>query len=516
MWEDSRGDIVDVVRSEFLDWLRSKGVGELELGDDDAEATGDGWKVDQVVASEGEHSVVRLRLDEDSPLERWTTTIHVLGDPGGRYVWIDLERVSEDVYDRPPDLGSPRIVRRLAKGGHATNGNLSLDDDVMFGTSEDIPGFGALLRSQDRTLPIVVFAAGGGQPLDEVRERADLAAKALCGVARVCIFPATAVAQLKEELGGDLQVRGRSVRTFLPDVQAGPSYRHRFIPSSVVERYPRAATNRLTRELFPKAAAARPPRVYREHVRPMLMSRSSSDDEAWELAFEQQKELDQLQDRLDAVTLDLEIEQLQLVETQGELQDAHRTVRYLRAQVGELGGQEAYARPPDDWTTATPASNAEVVDLAREHLQLIVLGSGIEEGTSYLDDFPSAPSWAVSAWRGLMALNRYAELRRDVGAIGDFRAANRADKLDTFGIQDHWIAMHESQTTRQDPRYRAQRTFAVPDAVDPSGQVFMAAHLKLKQGGVPAPRIHFHDDTAGTGKIYVGHYGDHLTNQQTN
>lgn len=76
--------------------------------------------------------------------------------------------------------------------------------------------------------------------------------------------------------------------------------------------------------------------------------------------------------------------------------------------------------------------------------------------------------------------------------------------------------MHESQTTQQNDRFRAERTFRVPHDVEASGECYMGAHIKLRKGGQPAPRIHFYDDTAGeTGKIHVGWYGDHLTNSKT-
>ena len=74
-----------------------------------------------------------------------------------------------------------------------------------------------------------------------------------------------------------------------------------------------------------------------------------------------------------------------------------------------------------------------------------------------------------------------------------------------------WVALKESETTDSTPKLRAARTFVVPATVDPAGQAYMAAHIKIQQGGVPCPRIHFHDDAGGpTGKVYVGYIGDHL------
>ncbi|MEV6982999.1 hypothetical protein AB0M95_17280 [Sphaerisporangium sp. NPDC051017] len=77
--------------------------------------------------------------------------------------------------------------------------------------------------------------------------------------------------------------------------------------------------------------------------------------------------------------------------------------------------------------------------------------------------------------------------------------------------------MSESRTVNTNGRYSTSRVFGVPQEVHPSGRVFMEAHIKLRKGGVPAPRVHFHDDSGGaTGKVWVGYVGDHLPNAQTN
>jgi hypothetical protein len=70
-------------------------------------------------------------------------------------------------------------------------------------------------------------------------------------------------------------------------------------------------------------------------------------------------------------------------------------------------------------------------------------------------------------------------------------------------------------TTRA--KFSSARTFRVPEEVDPSGRILMEAHIKLRPVGYPAPRMYFHDDTAGaTGKIWIGYLGEHLPNTRTN
>jgi hypothetical protein len=42
----------------------------------------------------------------------------------------------------------------------------------------------------------------------------------------------------------------------------------------------------------------------------------------------------------------------------------------------------------------------------------------------------------------------------------------------------------------------------------------MWAHVKIDNRD-PAPRLHFHDDTRGSGKVYVGYIGPHLPSPKT-
>jgi hypothetical protein len=44
----------------------------------------------------------------------------------------------------------------------------------------------------------------------------------------------------------------------------------------------------------------------------------------------------------------------------------------------------------------------------------------------------------------------------------------------------------------------------------------MASHFKIAQSGMISPRLHYIDDTAKTGKVYVGYIGRHLPTKQTN
>jgi hypothetical protein len=71
-------------------------------------------------------------------------------------------------------------------------------------------------------------------------------------------------------------------------------------------------------------------------------------------------------------------------------------------------------------------------------------------------------------------------------------------------------AARENSITMQ--QWGNERVLPVPSDVDPSGQTVMEAHFKLGQIGRISPRMHYYDDFTGTGKIYIGYIGRHLTN----
>ncbi|MFF3859315.1 hypothetical protein [Streptomyces sp. NPDC002209] len=103
------------------------------------------------------------------------------------------------------------------------------------------------------------------------------------------------------------------------------------------------------------------------------------------------------------------------------------------------------------------------------------------------------------------------ELRNELKATGDreYELLGEKDELDT-----------ELPDTTPGPRPPSPlgekgATFPVPTAVDASGELYTEAHLRIGGGNTVAPRLHFYDDGPGTGHVYVGCIGPHLTNTRT-
>ena len=120
---------------------------------------------------------------------------------------------------------------------------------------------------------------------------------------------------------------------------------------------------------------------------------------------------------------------------------------------------------------------------------------------------------AATFWNHVRALDDFARARRDGFAGG----VHMYLKSDTPGHKctptQH--AAGESDSVRGRRAWADERLLPVPREVDPSGFVHMFAHFKTAGGGSFAPRMHYFDDTANTGKLYIGYIGRHLTTTRT-
>jgi len=169
---------------------------------------------------------------------------------------------------------------------------------------------------------------------------------------------------------------------------------------------------------------------------------------------------------------------------------------------------------------AAPEAPASLVDAlhAAESLTHVVIGETMHEAGLLDLAYPGLRRvWAGKAWDALCALDDYARARSSGGFHGGFRDWCLVGAAGRRVISAALLAMKESDSVSGREKFAAPRTFPVPPEVDPSGRVFMPAHIKLRKTGTPAPRIHFHDDAGGvTGKIWIGYVGDHLPNTRTN
>lgn len=213
----------------------------------------------------------------------------------------------------------------------------------------------------------------------------------------------------------------------------------------------------------------------------------------------------------------LEIDYTELQECERKAQER---IRWLESRLAEhadpVYGLQAEADQDDCWEAE---SLMEVVQRARKQLRRLDLPDALDTEVSKLDVmYPrQRRRWTGRTWDALRALDAYAAARAEARFTGGFYDWCARPLPGAPAITPTMVSMKESDSVSGNPKYHRARVFRVPTEIDPSGSIYMPAHIKLQQVGSPAPRMHFLDDAGGaTGKVWIGYLGDHLPNTRTN
>ena len=216
--------------------------------------------------------------------------------------------------------------------------------------------------------------------------------------------------------------------------------------------------------------------------------------------------------------------QLDLAAEQIDAANLQRKLDYYRGQLLELQRTDLLD-PALDEAWESPTDIDELVDRltptgratgAGSHpASLRVVYTGKRED---LEPIAKADvgGWTARIWTYIHALHDYAELKAAGGFEGGFQQYLENDSASGAKTALSNYAQTESESVKENPKWREQRVFPVPTSVVPAGRVFMDSHFKIRTETGLYPRIYFHDATAKDGKIYVGYIGKHLTNTLTN
>ena len=202
----------------------------------------------------------------------------------------------------------------------------------------------------------------------------------------------------------------------------------------------------------------------------------------------------------------------ELIDTEARLAYLHQQMHRQGMSQDVIDSQDVSALSPADY-----AGLRAVIESSAPHpgVDRIVF-TGDFDSLEPLADADPLGTWAGKTWRALRALNDYAKLKVN----GDFSGgvhqycSNTPQGCVGWSATSH--APRESDTVANNPTFRLARMFSVPTSVDPSGKVYMEAHFKIATAGSLSPRLHYWDDTARGGRVYVGYIGPHLPNTRTN
>jgi hypothetical protein len=205
----------------------------------------------------------------------------------------------------------------------------------------------------------------------------------------------------------------------------------------------------------------------------------------------------------------------ELAERDQRVLDLENLVRSLRKRL-VVGGQASEAFLPAEDPITPPAAFADLLDWLESEPATIEF-TGDRDALLALDRSPEASTWVRSSWETLRAMQSYADTKSAGKFSGDFKMWCDNPPSDSYIIPSGKVVRDESETVKNNAKWRQEREFSVPSAVDASKRAFMGAHIRIgaSASGQISPRLYFHDATTLTGKIYVGYLGRHLTNTRT-
>jgi len=476
----------------------------------------------------------RWRLRETLPGGTWQTTLLIrqAGD-GPTRVQLDVEHLPDDPEAFPVPAKTPRLARSLLEVLDARDGRADVTAEPQVVEAEDVDAVIDELCDETRRLPVVVASTPYGADFDTwLEDSVDPLVRPLAGLAILYVLTPEAEARFNRALEYH-RVYGGGVRTYLPGVDpAWPAdgQRHRVMSRRLITDRPSQA-RRIIAQL-PQRLAARAPLPAELDSVPVMRTRTPGDSAAPELerlrvenevlheileeaGREQRVRADEIRDLKYELRKAEDNETLLIVEYDEqyrELHSARAQLQVLRRQMVELGAAAAAYTPltaPED----EPESFEELLHrldaLPRLHF------TGSRKVTLDLDAQAYGSSWVRMTWDALLALGDFARAAT-AGQVGrDFKqwCADAPGGVRT--ISPRKIVRDESKSVKGNSSWRRQRTFPVPEHVDPARKVFMGAHVRVGGGNTIAPRLHYFDGACAEYGIYIGYIGPHLSNTLT-
>jgi hypothetical protein len=452
----------------------------------------------------------------------WTTVLRVVAEGGQTHCLVELDMSSDDLAQRVK-VGRPKVVRELLTvGANARLGGSRIVNDLV-----PIPANGTgiltdLLADPARTLPVVVCTEPSGPHGSGWIETAEAIATRVEGIATVVTLDRAGVDFFRRELG-PLAVWDGGVRLYLPDVvtAAADGWRHRYYVRSRFEASPDATTDRIVYSLAQLSTRRRIPGIFRQFDPRAEERDATRDHREGPTGTVSESEFNEARERWE---LELEFARDEQSSVERELASATGHLARLKEALVSGGRADLLwgtQHPTGDSIPDEVQDASEAVLAAQAYLSdWLVLPDAAVRDLANIDSAPEAYNWGNKIWRGLRALAAYAQDRDGGWDRGGFWEWCASGPLLGWPATSKKLSMTESETVRNNDKLSRSRVFTVDTDVDETGEMTMLAHLKISEGGGNlAPRVYFHDDSAGTTKkVHVGLVGPHylVPNKSTN
>lgn len=452
----------------------------------------------RIVTRRGPDCLTVELIDRIPAGDEWGVEISVKVEEGRVYCLVDNTLQSPDP-NKPVSVGRPAVVDSLLEiGSKPKLGDSGLLAEIVEVSSNAAVPIAEHIQSESRILPVVV-ATHPRNGLTPARS-GQLArmAKRITGMATVVLLDSSAQDVFREQMPERMSVWGGAIRVYVAGNLDSP-YRHRLFTDSLLESRGLDPVVNWTTHLSPRRLPPAPVRnlIKLLSVEPREEHLEYRDSDGLPAQSELEAELDYLR--------------LELAESESMVNTLQGIVDRLKKAGFEQGKalEVEAALDPESAQIPDEADGVEnAVHLAQIHLEALAIPMEALREIDKLDTAQNSMAWGNTMWRGLRALNDYALDKQD-GFEGGFFEWCRQEGRWTASPKK--LAMKESETVRNNPKYWNARSFPCATELDGSGYLHMEAHLKISEGGGDlAPRVYFHDDSLGmTRKIHVGFIGPH-------
>jgi hypothetical protein len=251
----------------------------------------------------------------------------------------------------------------------------------------------------------------------------------------------------------------------------------------------------------------------------LLLNRQSAEALQWEEDWNKvaelnerlESELRELRSRLDDFALDLAVaEEIQ--------RNKEREASVLRQRLLEQGKPELTYVEPEAEAWNPPDDIMSLIDRItsgeQPHLAFsrVVFTGNIDEALE-VEARDQASRYVHALWDYIHVLYDYAEGCAEGRISSGVHLYLKSDHIAGHKCHPDRHAPKESQSTMN--QWGHERIRPVPTEIDPSGKVLMEAHFKPTRRDTFAPRMHYYDDTNGSGRVFIGYIGRHLTTKDT-
>jgi len=531
-------DAYVAARDEIRAWLRSKEYDLTKFDNGDPRISPGAVLLHNAANSADGSQTWRWQLRETRDDGAWLSSLVVQApaEPAANaatWFWVEVEFAPGDVSAESElgvRAGVPRLARGLLSRVESHDSLALLTNEPTLVSRESVDELIDVLCDPERRLPTVVASAHPELDFEEWRGVVGWVTRYVPGLASIYLLDPLGTTAFEEGIGHSHAVWGGALRTYLPDVDpavAEEALRHRVLSATRILADPSRAAGILS--VLPRRLASEVPLpgplagVNRTLLTQTSSSPNSSDVEAMRsqvAALIEEREFalvlaEDQEARANAFFEQREGALAELVEREQRVLDLETLVRSLRNRLVASGrASEAYL--PADEPDAPPATFAELLDWMETDLALIDF-TGNRQALLTLDRSPESSTWVRSSWEVVRALQAYADAKLAKIFAGDFKMWCENPPCDSYAIPAGKVVRDESETVRNNAKWRREREFSVPVEIDSSRRVFMGAHIRIGASatGQISPRLYFHDATARTGRIYVGYLGRHLTNTRT-